>query len=226
MSNHSPELRTHVQPVSEYLRLISTNTAEAAVNARQRLSSGEFFYQVARDTSVDRTAAIGGFLGRRALAELSGELSSQASRLAYGETSPVFENGSHWIILERLPRDFRWDAEQLQQQAEDLALHGDAAGAIEQAQKALMIYPQFLRAINFIRSDLCTEWQSTQSGGGVRHRRASLSGRCENRIRPRFGASPDGRQRGSEQSVPARDPVGRRLHCRVYEPRYDFVFFR
>ena len=150
MFNHSPELRTHVQPVSEYLRLISTNTAEAAVNARQRLSRGESFYQVARDTSVDRTAAIGGFLGRRTLAELSGELTSQASRLAYAETSPVFENDSHWIILQRLPRDFRWDAEQLQKQAEDLALHGNAAGAIEQAQKALMIYPQFLRAINFI----------------------------------------------------------------------------
>jgi Flp pilus assembly protein TadD len=38
----------------------------------------------------------------------------------------------------------------LQIQAEDLAARGDARSAIEKAQQALMVYPQFLRAIRFI----------------------------------------------------------------------------
>ena len=49
-----------------------------------------------------------------------------------------------------MPRDFRWDAEQLQHRAETLAAGGDAAEAIEKAQEALKIYPHFLRAISFI----------------------------------------------------------------------------
>jgi Flp pilus assembly protein TadD len=89
-------------------------------------------------------------LGRKTVAELSGGLSEVATRLGYGETGPVVESGGRWMILQRLPRDFRWDAERLQQQAEDLAARGDATGAIGNAQEALMIYPHYLRAISFI----------------------------------------------------------------------------
>lgn len=144
-------LRTQIPPVSEYLRMITTSTADAAAAARERIRSGESFYKVARELSVDQFAAIGGYLGRKTVAELSNSaLSEEAARLGYGETSQVVENGGRWIILQRLPRDFRWDAEQLQRQAEDLAARGDAAAAIGKAQEALMIYPHFLRAISFI----------------------------------------------------------------------------
>ncbi len=149
-ANGGSGLRTQIQPISEYLRMIATNTTEAATGARERIRKGESFYQVARETSVDRSADIGGYLGRKTLAELSGDLSGEAARLAYGEMSPVVQTGERWVILERLPRDFRWDAEQLQTQAEELATRGDARSAIEQAQQALMVYPQFLRAIRFI----------------------------------------------------------------------------
>jgi Flp pilus assembly protein TadD len=148
--NPGAGLSTQIAPISEYLRMIATKTAESAASARERIAKGESFYQVARETSVDPSADIGGYLGRKTLAQLSADLSAAAGRLAHGEVSPVVQSGARWVILQRLPRDFRWDAEQSQIQAEDLAARGDARSAIEKAQQALMIYPQFLRAIRFI----------------------------------------------------------------------------
>ena len=149
-TSHPPELETRIRPVSEYLRMISTNSGQAAATARDRLNRGESFYAVAREVSVDRSAPIGGYLGLKALADLNRELPDEAARLGYGEIGQPMQSGTRWIILQRLPRDFRWDAEQLQLQAENLAARGDAQDAIEKSQAALMIYPQFLRAINFI----------------------------------------------------------------------------
>jgi hypothetical protein len=145
------KLKTQIRPVSEYLRMITTPSAAGAAAARDRIHGGESFYKVARELSVDQFAAIGGYLGRKTIAELSSSaLSDEAARLGYGETSQAVESGGRWIVLQRLPRDFRWDAEQLQRQAEDLAARGDVLAAIGKAQEALMIYPHFLRAIGFI----------------------------------------------------------------------------
>jgi tetratricopeptide (TPR) repeat protein len=147
---HEAELKTQAQPISEYLRMIAVDSAEAGATARDRLNKGELFYKVALETSVDRSAAIGGYLGRRNLAELGDGLPGVAVRLGYGQTSSIVQSGGRWVILQRLPRDFRWEAEQLQSQAEDLATRSDARVAIGKAQEALMVYPQFLRALNFI----------------------------------------------------------------------------
>jgi tetratricopeptide (TPR) repeat protein len=133
---------SQIPPITEYLRMIATNSAEAAAAAKDRLDKGESFYKVARETSVDPSAAIGGYLGRK--------LSVEAVPLASGETSRVIHTQGRWIIFQRLPRDFRQEAEQLQNQAEELVGHGEPGPAIEKAQQALMIYPQFLRAILFI----------------------------------------------------------------------------
>lgn len=143
-------VRTQVSPVSEYLRIIATNEPETARAAEQRLKRGDSFYDVARESSVDRTAAIGGYLGRVSLVDFEPVLREKAATLDYGETSSVIESGSRYVIMQRLPRDFRWDAEQQESQAEGLGAKGDSAGAIAKAQAALKIYPHFLRALNFI----------------------------------------------------------------------------
>ncbi len=147
-------LRTQIRPVSEYLRIIATNSHEAAAAAQTRLRSGESFYQVAREGSVDQTAAIGGYLGRKTLANLEPKLAEATARLNYGETSAVFESAGRWVILQRLPRDFRWLAEQLERQAEELAARNEPVAAIGKAQEALIIYPHFLRALNLIGATL------------------------------------------------------------------------
>jgi tetratricopeptide (TPR) repeat protein len=147
-------LRTQIRPVSEYLRIVTTNSLEAAAAAQTRFEGGESFYQVAREVSVDQSAAIGGYLGRKTLADLETQLAEAAARLNYGETSAVFESGGRWVILQRLQRDFRWRAEQLERQAEELAARNEPVAAIGKAQEALIIYPHFLRALNLIGTTL------------------------------------------------------------------------
>ncbi len=147
-------LRTQIRPVSEYLRILTTNSREVTVTARNRLQSGESFYQVVQEVSVDRSAAIGGYLGRKTLADLEAKLADEAARLSYGETSDVFESQGHWVLLQRQPIDFRSQAEQLERQAEDLAARNQPIAAIGKAQEALKIYPHFLRALNLIGATL------------------------------------------------------------------------
>ncbi len=132
-TNHEATLRSQVEPVVSYLRMIAANSREAADRALAHVRAGESFYNVARESSVDATASIGGYLGLR-----------KGMRLDYGETSGVMQQGDkRWVIFQRLPRDFKWDAEQLEVQAE-------AADSINLAQEALKIYPHYLRALNFI----------------------------------------------------------------------------
>jgi predicted CXXCH cytochrome family protein len=143
-------VQTEITPIIEYLRLIATNTTESASAALDRLQQGESFYQVARDLSGDKSSVIGGYLGEVNLATLGSGLAERAAKLNYGETSSIVKSGDRWIILQRLPRDFRSDAERLEQEAEAIGAQGDSAGAVRKAQSALMIYPHFLRALNFI----------------------------------------------------------------------------
>jgi tetratricopeptide (TPR) repeat protein len=146
--------RTQIRPISEYLAIIETDSHEAAMAAQDQLRDGDSFYQVARKLSVDQTAVVGGYLGRKSLSDLEEKRADAAARLSYGEISDVFESQKHWVILRRLPRDFRWQAEQVERQAEDLAAHNEPVAAIAKAQEALMIYPHFLRALNFIAATL------------------------------------------------------------------------
>jgi tetratricopeptide (TPR) repeat protein len=147
-----PVVRSHVRPLSEYLRSITLHNSDAAASAESRLQSGESFYQVALAVSVDSAAPIGGYLGRKTLAELTPEVSQVAAELDHGEFSKAIVSSGQWIILQRLPRDFRWQAQQIEKQAEDLAARGEAVAAIKKAQDALKIDPQYLRAVNFIGS--------------------------------------------------------------------------
>lgn len=140
-AQHDDTLKTQVPPISGYLRTIVASTAEAAEEARRRVQNGESFYKVAQDISVDSTSSIGGYLGRKVF--------NSDNSLGYGEISGVEAKDGQWVIVQRLPRDFRWEAEQLQREAEDLA-HGNPAAAITKSQEALKIYPQFLEALRFI----------------------------------------------------------------------------
>jgi tetratricopeptide (TPR) repeat protein len=58
--------------------------------------------------------------------------------------------GNRWIILQRTPRDFKLEADQLFQQANELKLRGDAKGALQKDEQALKVYPYFLRALTFM----------------------------------------------------------------------------
>jgi tetratricopeptide (TPR) repeat protein len=150
----TPEQRSQIQPLREFLRLIVVPDAETAAKAGNRLAAGEAFSKVARDTSADPTAPGGGYLGDMELSQLDAKLAEAAGRLWYGQTSGVVNLGNRYIILSRLPRDFKWEANGLFQEASALKARGDWKGAVEKDQQALAVYPYFLRAMILMATTL------------------------------------------------------------------------
>jgi tetratricopeptide (TPR) repeat protein len=140
-------LRSQIVPKREFLRLIVVENDEKANTAMRRLAEGEPFSKVAHDLSIDPTAPGGGYVGDMALSDMDPKLATAAAHLPHGGNSGVIEVGSNRIILYRLPRDFKWEADRLFREASDLNNRGDRAGAVEKDQQALQVYPYFLRAL-------------------------------------------------------------------------------
>ena len=61
----------------------------------------------------------------------------------------MIANASEFILLQRMPRDFRWQADQFQPRASELRSQGKLAEAISKYREALQIYPHFLSALIF-----------------------------------------------------------------------------
>jgi len=143
-------LGPEVRPLREFLRIIVTDTEAKAKAAAERLAKGEAFFDVAHDVSKDATAPGGGYIGDLWLAEIDARLSAGAAGLRYGETSGVADLGGRWIILQRMPRDFKLEADRLFEEASALKARGEVKSALEKDQQALKIYPHFLRALIFM----------------------------------------------------------------------------
>jgi tetratricopeptide (TPR) repeat protein len=137
-------------PLREFLRIIVADERGKAEAAAQRISGGEAFAKVAHDLSSDATAPGGGYIGETTLADMNPALAEAAAKLAYGETSRVVTDGSRHILLYRMPRDFKEDANRLYKEAETLKEKGDIKGAVLKAEEALATYPYFLRALTLL----------------------------------------------------------------------------
>ncbi|MBV9763274.1 MAG: peptidylprolyl isomerase [Acidobacteriaceae bacterium] len=147
-------LRSLVAPKREYLEMIATDDRGKAEVALKRLAASEPFYDVARATSLDPTASAGGYLGDVQLSDMDPPLASAAAQLWYGDTSGILEQRSRYLILHRLPRDFRWEANQLFLEAVQLRARADRRAAMAKAQAALKVYPYFLRAHIFMGTQI------------------------------------------------------------------------
>jgi hypothetical protein len=140
-------LRSQVVPKREFLRMIVVENDDKAKTAIGRLTSGESFSKVAHDLSIDPTAPGGGYVGDMELSDMDPKLAAAAAHLPHGGNSDAIEVGSNRIILHRVPRDFKWEADRLFREASDLNNRGDRVGAAEKDQQALQVYPYFLRAL-------------------------------------------------------------------------------
>ncbi len=147
-------LRSLVTPKREYLEMIATPDRAKAEAALQRLTAGELFYDVARETSMESTASAGGYVGDVELSDMDPRLASVAARLWYGETSAIIQQENRYLVLHRLPRDFKSQANQLFLEAIRLHTLGDRKAALAKAQAALKIYPYFLRAHIFMGTQI------------------------------------------------------------------------
>jgi tetratricopeptide (TPR) repeat protein len=147
-------LRSQVVPKREFLRLIMVDDAEKMKAVTRRLSEGESFSTVAHDLSMDASAPGGGYIGDTALSDMDAKLAATVAHLPYGGTSDVIETGNRFVILQRQPRDFRWEADRLFHEATDLKDHGDLAGAIAKDRQALEVYPYLLRGLVMMATTL------------------------------------------------------------------------
>ena len=139
--------RTQIVPEREFLRMIKVENDEKAAAAIQRLAAGESFSSVAHELSADPTAPGGGYVGEMRLSDMDARLAAGAAQLPHGGNSGVIAVGNDRIILHRLPRDFRWEADRLFLEASALNAKGDRAGAIEKDRQALEVYPYLLRGL-------------------------------------------------------------------------------
>ena len=128
--------------------------------------SGASFFELARANSIDReTASKGGYLGDLNASQLDPAWSPLALKLLPGEVSEVVEANGKYVILQRMPRNFRVEAEAAFNKAMDLQKQGKHPEAVNGLLEALKIYPHFLRALTWLGA---TYGQSGNPAVGVK----------------------------------------------------------
>jgi hypothetical protein len=137
-----------------FLRMLLVSSPQEALGIRAELERGAPFFDLARRHSTDDSAASGGFLGAMWFDRMEPKLAAAAAKLDYGEIGPVIAAPAGQIVLQRLPRDFRWRANALFLEATDLKRKGQLRAALAKNQQALELYPAFLRALLFLGMSL------------------------------------------------------------------------
>jgi len=162
-----PEWRTQVAPKRLFLRTIVLDDEAEARSIRDQLMAGGSFFDLARAKSIDKASAMnGGFLGDVEASQLDPAWSGAALRLQPGEISNVIETQGKYVIIQRMPRNFREDAEAHFKQAMDWRKQGDRQKGGAELLEALKIYPHFLRALTYLGVTYA-EGGNAQTGAGI-----------------------------------------------------------
>ena len=141
----------HSTPKHLYLRMIAVENRQEAEDVRNQLSAGGSFFDLARAKSKDPdTAKNGGFLGDLTADQLDPSWARMALSLEPGELSGVTETKGRYLVLQRLPRNFREEAETYYNKAMDLRKNGLQQQSAAELLDALKIYPRLLRALTYL----------------------------------------------------------------------------
>ncbi|HLY15983.1 MAG TPA: tetratricopeptide repeat protein [Bryobacteraceae bacterium] len=147
----NPAWRTTVSPRHLFLRMIVSDDREKASAMRQQLLAGDSFFELARANSTDRpTGENGGYLGDLEAGKLDPAWSAAALKLQPAEISEVIEAHGKYVILQRMPRNFRMQAEAVFNKGMELRKQGKQQEAMSQMLEALKIYPRLLRALTWL----------------------------------------------------------------------------
>ena len=144
---HTDNLQSRVTPVRLFLRVLTVKDRAAADNLQKQIAGGASFFELAVKHSVDPSASNGGYLGEVKVAEMDAALRDAVVRLRPGGISSVVTRGDGYKILGRMPRDFRWKAGEVAEQATSLRNAGKLEDATAKYLDALRLYPNLLRAI-------------------------------------------------------------------------------
>jgi tetratricopeptide (TPR) repeat protein len=162
---HNPAWRTTITPHRLFLRKIVLDDRGKASAIRQQLLAGESFFELARINSIDRGTINGGYLGDLDAGQLDPAWSAIALKLLPGEISDVVEAGGKYIILQRMPRNFREDAEAVFNKAMELRKQGKQQESINEMLEAVKIYPHLLRALTWLGAAYGQSGNPTVSSG-------------------------------------------------------------
>ncbi len=162
-----PAWRTTITPKHLYLRMIILDNREKASVLRQQILTRSAFFDLARANSMDPGTAInGGYLGDLDATQLDHAWSEAALKLQPGEISDVVEANGKYVILQRMPRNFREDAETVFNNAMSLRKQGKPQESGAEMLNALKIYPYLLRALTYLGVTYA-EAGNPQIGAGV-----------------------------------------------------------
>jgi predicted CXXCH cytochrome family protein len=143
--------RSTVSPKHLYLRMITMDDPSKAESIRQQLLSGASFFDLARANSSDASTAVnGGFLGDLDAGQLDPAWSKAALALQPGEISGIIEVRGKYVILQRMPRNFREEAELRFNKAMELRKQEKRDESVRELLEALKIYPRLLRALTYL----------------------------------------------------------------------------
>lgn len=163
----NPAWRSTIAPKHLYLRQIVLDDAGKAAALRQQLMTGGSFFELGRANSTDRSTGInGGYMGDIEASQFDSAWSAQALKLQPGEMSDVVPSNGKYVILQRMPRNFREDAEARVNHAVELRKEGKQQESVAELFEALKIYPHFLRALTYLGIHY-SQTGNPQVGAGV-----------------------------------------------------------
>jgi predicted CXXCH cytochrome family protein len=162
-----PAWRSLVIPKHMYLRILVTDDAQKAATFRQQVVDGFSFFDVARANSLERSTGMnGGFMGDIEAAKFDPAWSEAALKLLPGEMTGVIQANGKYVVLQRMTRNFREEAENKVNEAVSLRKEGKSKEAVDDLFAALKIYPYFLRALTYLGINYA-QTGNPQVGAGV-----------------------------------------------------------
>lgn len=151
LSPHQPAWDTQVAPKHMWLRMIVVADRAKALALRNQISTGASFFELARANSIDRASAMnGGFLGDLSAAQFDPSWAPAVQKLKPGDLSAVVSSPADYVFLQRMPRNFREQAESVYNKAMLLRKKGERQESAAQLLEALKIYPHLLRALTYL----------------------------------------------------------------------------
>jgi len=146
-----PAWRTTVTPTHMYLRAIVLDDKEKAESIRKQILAGGSFFDLAKANSIDEgTKVIGGYLGDLQASQIDPRWAAMVLKLAPGEICDVLQTNNKYFLIQRMPRNFREEAEAKVNEAEKLRKEGKQQESIADLFESLKIYPNFLRSLTYL----------------------------------------------------------------------------
>ncbi len=150
-AKRNPAWRSMYVPNHLFLRMVVLDDREKAAAIHRQLVAGGSFFELARANSLDRTSGLnGGFLGDVEASKLDPAWSAVALNLEPGEMSNVLEANGKFVVIQRMPRNFKQDAEAKFDYAVQLRKSGKVPESIAALVDSLKVYPFFLRALTYL----------------------------------------------------------------------------